>query len=322
MRKTSFKRLFAGFIAVLLLLCGPAASAASDTSSDAASKIQLVAADGNVTVKDSSSNTVSLNANGETRLYSGYRIVTGADSYAWFSLDETKTVKLDASSEVEVRSRRRKLQLLLISGALYCNVTAPLNSDETYEIRTSDTITGIRGTSLGVDIGRTVEGKDTITVFHGVVEVRFTDPALADAPSIWVREGEYLSHDQNAAAPETEASAPLEEISSFFAEAMEEEGYSSPWPVKPAEENAAEETPPPTGNVSNLFVDGGESEPDNHSSGNDAAEPEPDQEQEPEPEPYEPGPEDPEKTFTVTWKNSDGSILEQDSGVLYGDEPS
>ncbi len=307
MRRTRLMRLFAGFLALFLLWCGQAAAAASETTSDSAKKIQLVETEGDVTVTDSSKNNVSLSRNGETRLYSGYHIVTGKDSFAWFSLDESKAVKLDVSSEVEVRSRGRKLELLLISGALYCNVSEPLKENETFQIRTSTMVMGIRGTVLGVDIGRTRTGMDTITMIRGSVEVRLTTPESLRLPSIWVREGQTYSHSQDPSGHEKESPAPVKEIVDFFANAMKEDGIPSPWEVKAEEGSGAVEPAAPVGKVSNLFNDSGEPAEEEYVF-TDEEEPEPNQ--------------DPETTFTVTWLNDDGTVLEKDEAAAKGSTPS
>ena len=81
------------------------------------------------------------------RLYSGTKIKTSEGSYAYISLDSGKAVKLGASSESEVRKSGKKLELNLLSGELFFDVTVPLEKDESLNIRTSTMVTGVRGTS-------------------------------------------------------------------------------------------------------------------------------------------------------------------------------
>ena len=318
MRRTISRRLFAGFLAIFLFLCGQTVSAAADTTSDTAKMIQLVAAEGSVTVTDSSKNTVSQDENGPTRLYSGYHIITGKDSYAWFSLDESKTVKLDAYSEVEIRSRRRKLEILLISGALYCNVTAPVPRDQIYEIRTSDTITGIRGTTVGVDIGRTEEGKDTVTLFKGMVDVLLGNRSLWHSFLVHLNAGQSVSFDRASDDGSSTPSA-LSEISSFFFEALEEDGFDVPWIKKAVEEDhdtnntgASKE-----GNISNLFLNGSSSTTGNADSGSIDPDEDETQDQDPDSEQNQQ-----DSLFAVTWLDEDGTVLEKDENVPFGSKPS
>ncbi len=318
MRRTISRRLFAGFLAIFLFLCGQTVSAAADTTSDTAKMIQLVAAEGSVTVTDSSKNTVSQDENGPTRLYSGYHIITGKDSYAWFSLDESKTVKLDAYSEVEIRSRRRKLEILLISGALYCNVTAPVPQDQIYEIRTSDTITGIRGTTVGVDIGRTEEGKDTVTLFKGMVDVLLGNRSLWHSFLVHLNAGQSVSFDRASDDGSSTPSA-LSEISSFFFEALEEDGFDVPWIKKAVEEDhdtnntgASKE-----GNISNLFLNVSSSTTGNADSGSIDPDEDETQDQDPDSEQNQQ-----DSLFAVTWLDEDGTVLEKDENVPFGSKPS
>ena len=71
----------------------------------------------------------------DMRLYSGYVVSTEEASYAWITLDAEKAVKLDECSSLEVRRSGKSLELLLKSGEMYCDVTAPLKEDEKLNIR-------------------------------------------------------------------------------------------------------------------------------------------------------------------------------------------
>lgn len=107
--------------------------------------LRLEKTEGTVTVESASGKSLSLR-NG-MRLYSGTKIKTSEGSYAYISLDSGKAVKLDASSESEVRKSGKKLELNLLSGELFFDVTVPLEKDESLNIRTSTMVTGVRGTS-------------------------------------------------------------------------------------------------------------------------------------------------------------------------------
>lgn len=130
-------------VMTLVLLWGltmPAAAAAA-----VGTTLRLEKTEGTVTVESASGKSLSLR-NG-MRLYSGTKIKTSEGSYAYISLDSGKAVKLGASSESEVRKSGKKLELNLLSGELFFDVTVPLEKDESLNIRTSTMVTGVRGTS-------------------------------------------------------------------------------------------------------------------------------------------------------------------------------
>ena len=105
-------------LAILSTLC-TGALAATATASD----MRLVSTTGTVTVKNANDKALSVRSN--MKLYNGYTVTTGGKSYAYISLDSTKAVKLDASTQVEVRKQGNKLELLVCSGQLFFHVTAP-----------------------------------------------------------------------------------------------------------------------------------------------------------------------------------------------------
>lgn len=109
-----------------------------------AATLRLARTEGTVTVKNASGKQLTLKDG--MRLYSGSKIKTGAKSYAYISLDDGKAVKLGASSEGEVRKSGKKLELNLLSGELFFDVSVPLKEDESLKIRTSTMVTGVRGT--------------------------------------------------------------------------------------------------------------------------------------------------------------------------------
>lgn len=99
----------------LLLVWSLMLPAAAETA--AAATLRLEKAEGTVTVSTAAGRTVSTTDG--MRLYSGYVLETGTDSYAYVSLDSTKAVKLDASSRGEVSKSGKKLELKAVSGKLF-----------------------------------------------------------------------------------------------------------------------------------------------------------------------------------------------------------
>ncbi|MEG1687178.1 MAG: FecR domain-containing protein, partial [Angelakisella sp.] len=142
------KKMLVLFLAVLLVLTPVLPNAvqiAAAKETAVATTLRLKSIEGEVTLCNENGRTLTIRDN--MKLYSGYTITTGTSSYAYVGLDDTKAIKLDASTSVEVRKRNKSLEVLVSSGAIFFNVTEPLKEDETMEIRTSTMITGIRGTA-------------------------------------------------------------------------------------------------------------------------------------------------------------------------------
>ena len=81
------------------------------------------------------------------RLYSGQAISTGEKSRAGIGLDDSKAVTLGAESAAGIYREGRHLALSLEEGEMYFSVSQPLEENESFEIRTSTMVLGIRGTS-------------------------------------------------------------------------------------------------------------------------------------------------------------------------------
>ena len=123
------------------------------------------------------------------RLGSGDDVDTDTASYAWISLDDSKAIKVDEVSEVEVRQKGKNLEALLVSGNLYFNVTVPLKSDESMNIRTSTMATGIRGTCGWVSI---VDGCNTrVHLLEGVLHCKVINPVDGQIKTVTIHAGEW-----------------------------------------------------------------------------------------------------------------------------------
>ena len=180
-----------GFALAFALVFGLLSTAISAETATAAD-MRLQSTTGTVSLKNASGKSVSVREG--MKLYSGYTISTSAKSYAYVSLDSTKVVKLDASTKVEVRKSGSKLELLVSSGELFFNVSAPLSSSETLNIRTSTMVTGVRGTSGVVSV--TATGGSGVSIYDGTVQVK----SLASGENLSVSAGERLSMEQSAAS--------------------------------------------------------------------------------------------------------------------------
>lgn len=155
-------------------------------AADKAKTIRLIRTEGTVTVTNSSGENLDIWE--DMRLYSGDHIITAAESYAYLMLDEAKAAKMDASTDVEVRSRGRKLELLLNSGNIYFGVSVPLEEDENLNIRTSSIAMGIRGTAGWVEAIE--EGHSKVYILEGTVTGTVTDPVSGQSKSTTLHGGE------------------------------------------------------------------------------------------------------------------------------------
>ena len=162
------KRIVA-LVMTLILLWGLAVPvSAADTAVGVT--LRLEKTEGTVTVKNASGRSQTIRDG--MRLYSGTTIKTDKESYAYISLDSGKAVKLGASSEGEVRRSGKKLELNLVSGELFFDVSIPLEEDESLHIRTSTMVTGVRGT---VGYVRVIDAfHSEVALLEGILTVRGT----------------------------------------------------------------------------------------------------------------------------------------------------
>ena len=160
-------------------------SAAIFAETATAADMRLQSTTGTVSLKNASGKSVSIREG--MKLYSGYTLSTSSKSYAYVSLDSSKVVKLDASTKVQVKKSGSKLELLVSSGKLFFNVSAPLSSSETLNIRTSTMVTGVRGTS-GV-VSADGAGSSSVDIYDGAVTVN----TVSGGESLTVTAGESLT---------------------------------------------------------------------------------------------------------------------------------
>ncbi len=169
---------------------GASAAASEDgtsvTKTDSAATIRLMETEGTVSVSDSVGSRVDLTE--RMRLYSGNHVQTQARSYAMMSLDDAKAVKLDALSKSEIRKSGKKLQVLLEEGNLFFSVDQPLEEEESYHIRTSTMVMGIRGT-CGI-VNEISPTHTRVAILEGEVECIVSNPVTGIEKSIVVHAGE------------------------------------------------------------------------------------------------------------------------------------
>lgn len=132
-----------------------------------AAAIALTKTEGEVELIDRRGKDVAPREN--LRLFDGYIMGTHASSYAWMDLDQTRLVKMDQESQIEIQKERKKLEILIQSGSLFFNIARPLEEDESLDIRTSSMMVGIRGTCGWVEV-LSDEGKMRVYLLEGKVE--------------------------------------------------------------------------------------------------------------------------------------------------------
>ena len=151
-----------------------------------ASSMRLTKAEGTVSVTNKLGKDLTISD--KMQLFNGYELKTSLASYAYISLDSSKAVKLDASSEAEVKQSGRKLEIDLKTGKLFFNVTEPVPDDGSMNIRTSTMITGIRGTSGWVDVINQYMSR--VFVLSGSVTIYTTDPLTGESKMATIHAGE------------------------------------------------------------------------------------------------------------------------------------
>jgi hypothetical protein len=168
----------------LLLLFGIMPSAAAESAS--ATTLRLAAYSGSVSVANASGKSQTIKT--DMRLYSGYTLATGKASAAYVSLDGTKAIKFDSSSKGSVKKSGNKLEVCLDDGKLFFNVTAPLASNESLNIRTGTMVTGIRGSYGWVT-------RTEVVLVHGHVTVTCINPVTGETRTTELYSGEKVYYD-------------------------------------------------------------------------------------------------------------------------------
>ncbi len=125
------------------------------------------------------------------RLNSGHGLKTAEESLVMLSLDDTKLLTLEEASKAKIKAKGKKLEFALESGSLFFNVNQKLENDESFDIRTSTMVCGIRGTSAF--IGKDAYGHETVMVTDGTVHVIAENPKTHEITEIDVSAGEMIT---------------------------------------------------------------------------------------------------------------------------------
>jgi len=154
-----------------------------------AATMRLVAYEGEISLTGESEKELSVTEN--AKLYSGNVLSTKIASKGHISLDDTKLVTLEELSRADFEQEGKKLALHLSEGSLFFNVTEKLTDEESFDIRTSTMLIGIRGTSGYVNIAS--ETKEQVWITDGETHVSVTHPMSGAVDEADVEGGKHLT---------------------------------------------------------------------------------------------------------------------------------
>lgn len=103
-----------------------------------------------------------------SRLVTGDNIETMTESNAFLVLDQSKMLRVNETSQIEITQDEKKYDVHLEKGTVFFNVTATLTAQESLNFHTANVVTGVRGTS-GVIHYDLEHQRTQIVVFTGSV---------------------------------------------------------------------------------------------------------------------------------------------------------
>ncbi len=148
--------------------------------------MKLAKAEGNLLIRNGKEK--ELDAAAGMKLYSGYRMDTDRDSYAWIDLDAEKLAKMDQNSAIEIRREGKELEIRLNSGNLFFSIDKPLEEDEEMNIRTSTMAVGIRGTCGWIEVRDS--SRMQVYILEGRVECSIENEESGEEERAFVSAGE------------------------------------------------------------------------------------------------------------------------------------
>ena len=205
------------FILLLLLslslfVVGVSEGVSTDASYDA-STMKLLRYEGTVDIFDINGDPRFLLEG--VRFISGESMRTGADGSASVGLDDTKIVSLDHDTYVQFIQEDNHMQLNLLEGEIFLDVSAKLDENASFDIQTTTMTVGIRGTIISASSKTTPEGKEqtTIAVYEGGGQVNFRDSNGTNR-AVTLQPGQQISVETVAPAPTGSVSdaGPVEDV--------------------------------------------------------------------------------------------------------------
>lgn len=170
-------RKFCAFFITIILCISLIAFGASEgaDASYEASTMKLLRYDGTVEIFDVTGTPRFLLEG--VRFLSGESMLTGDDGTASVGLDDTKIVSLDHNTRVEFIQEDNHMQLNLLEGELFLDVSEKLDENASFDIQTTTMTVGIRGTIISASSKSLPDGTNltVIAVYEGGGEVNFQD---------------------------------------------------------------------------------------------------------------------------------------------------
>lgn len=154
-----------------------------------AKSMRLLNLTGYVTLIDETGSETTLYDN--MRFASGQSISTGVDSSATIGFDDNKIVTLQANSRATFNKSGKRMELVVDEGGIFFEVNKPLQGNESFDIRTSTMICGIRGTSGYVYVDG--EGNSNLVLTSGRVHITGLNPTNGVTRELDVTPGQRLT---------------------------------------------------------------------------------------------------------------------------------
>ncbi|MCQ2515331.1 MAG: FecR family protein [Saccharofermentans sp.] len=154
-----------------------------------AKTMRLLRVEGYVTLIDESGMETTIFDS--MRFSNGQTLTTGIDSLASIAFDDDKIVTLQENSRATFVKNRKSMELVLSQGGVFFEVNKPLRDDETFDIRTSTMICGIRGTSGYVYVDD--EGNSVLVLTSGHAHVSGVNPVSGQTKEVDVNPGQRIT---------------------------------------------------------------------------------------------------------------------------------
>lgn len=180
------RRVLACFFALLLMISYSGDAFAADKKTESENAMRMTGGSGVVSVTTGNGKKQAVTS--MMRLENGSTIATASKSYAYVSLDSTKSVKLDSLTKAEVRKGNNKYEVLLNSGNLFFNVISPLKDGEIFNIRTSNMSMSIKGTCAQVEV---VDSRHTrVCLLEGSLNCKITSFKSGESKTVIMLAGQ------------------------------------------------------------------------------------------------------------------------------------